>query len=162
MLTGHARTNHVCSCVSHKLVWDLQEPIRFVLSSTVELLFKSLGLNRLISFYNLCMNFLKCERFLCKTIFFYKKISVVFQKQTKSNGFGIAWGWVNDDSIFIFGWTIPLMQHFENSRARCSKTALHWLVCLFAENDCNTWIEKHNFSDSAIHSMLTVCELKIY
>ncbi len=29
-------------------------------------------------------------------------------EQTHSYRFGITWGWVNDDRIFIFGWTIPL------------------------------------------------------
>ncbi len=29
-------------------------------------------------------------------------------EQRHSYRFGITWGWVNDDRIFIFGWTIPL------------------------------------------------------
>ncbi len=29
-------------------------------------------------------------------------------EQTHSYRFGSTWGWVNDDRIFIFGWTIPL------------------------------------------------------
>ncbi len=29
-------------------------------------------------------------------------------EQRNSYRFGITWGWVNDDRIFIFGWTIPL------------------------------------------------------
>ncbi len=29
-------------------------------------------------------------------------------KQRHSYRFGTIWGWVNDDNIFIFGWTIPL------------------------------------------------------
>ncbi len=31
-------------------------------------------------------------------------------EQTHSYGFGTTWGWVNDDTIFIFGWTIPLSE----------------------------------------------------
>ncbi len=30
-------------------------------------------------------------------------------EQTHSYRFGTTWGWVYDDRIFIFGWTIPLM-----------------------------------------------------
>ncbi len=29
-------------------------------------------------------------------------------EQRNSYRFGTTWGWVNDDRIFIFGWTIPL------------------------------------------------------
>ncbi len=29
-------------------------------------------------------------------------------EQKKSDRFRTTWGWVNDDRIFIFGWTIPL------------------------------------------------------
>ncbi len=29
-------------------------------------------------------------------------------EQTHSYRFGTTWGWVNDDRIFIFGWTVPL------------------------------------------------------
>ncbi len=32
-------------------------------------------------------------------------------EQRNSYRFGTTWGWVNDDRIFIFGWTIPL-SHF--------------------------------------------------
>ncbi len=32
-------------------------------------------------------------------------------EQTHSYRFGSTWGWVNDDRIFIFGWTIPLTDH---------------------------------------------------
>ncbi len=31
-------------------------------------------------------------------------------EQTNSYRFGTTWGWVNDDTIFIFGWTIPLIR----------------------------------------------------
>ncbi len=30
-------------------------------------------------------------------------------EQRNSYSFGTTWGWVNDDRIFIFGWTIPLI-----------------------------------------------------
>ncbi len=33
-------------------------------------------------------------------------------EQRHSYRFGTTWGWVKDDSIFIFGWTIPLVNMF--------------------------------------------------
>ncbi len=30
-------------------------------------------------------------------------------EQTHSYRFGSTWGWINDDRIFIFGWTVPLI-----------------------------------------------------
>ncbi len=39
-----------------------------------------------------------------KTVETFFKIS----EKSKSYKFGSIWGWVNDDTIFIFGWTIPL------------------------------------------------------
>ncbi len=39
-----------------------------------------------------------------------------------SHRFGLTWGWVNDDRIFIFGWTIPLstvMSHVGFLKALC-------------------------------------------
>ncbi len=33
-------------------------------------------------------------------------------EQRHSYRFGTTWGWVNDDRIFIFGWTIPLSAGF--------------------------------------------------
>ncbi len=37
-------------------------------------------------------------------------------EQTHSYRFGNTWGWVNDDSIFIFEWTIPLSKIVELSK----------------------------------------------
>ncbi len=39
---------------------------------------------------------------------FFKISSFVFGRTRNSCRFGTTWGWVNDDSIFIFGWIIPL------------------------------------------------------
>ncbi len=48
-------------------------------------------------------------------------------EQRHSYRFGTTWGWVNDDRIFIFGWTIPLStQMYQNlvsmvaERAQCA------------------------------------------
>ncbi len=35
-------------------------------------------------------------------------LSLCSAEQRHSYRFGTTWGWVNDDRIFIFGWTIPL------------------------------------------------------
>ncbi len=37
-----------------------------------------------------------------------KYLPLCSAEQRHSYRFGTTWGWVNDDSIFIFGWTIPL------------------------------------------------------
>ncbi len=37
-----------------------------------------------------------------------KYLPLCSAEQRHSFRFGTTWGWVNDDSIFIFGWTIPL------------------------------------------------------
>ncbi len=37
-----------------------------------------------------------------------KYLPLCSAEQRKSYRFGTTWGWVNDDRIFIFGWTIPL------------------------------------------------------
>ncbi len=56
-------------------------------------------------------------------------------EQRHSYRFGITWGWVNDDRIFIFGWTIPLMPSlhcviFKVVGSHCFHTArLSWVAC---------------------------------
>ncbi len=37
-----------------------------------------------------------------------KYLPLCSTEQTHSNRIGTTWGWVNDDRIFIFGWTVPL------------------------------------------------------
>ncbi len=37
-----------------------------------------------------------------------KYLPLCLAEQRNSYRFGTTWGWVNDDRIFIFGWTIPL------------------------------------------------------
>ncbi len=37
-----------------------------------------------------------------------KYLPLCSAEQRHSYRFGTTWGWVNDDRIFIFGWTIPL------------------------------------------------------
>ncbi len=38
-----------------------------------------------------------------------KYLPLCLAEQRHSYRFGTTWGWVNDDRIVIFGWTIPLM-----------------------------------------------------
>ncbi len=38
-----------------------------------------------------------------------KYLNLCSKDKQKSYGFGTRWGWVINDRIFIFGWTIPLM-----------------------------------------------------
>ncbi len=40
-----------------------------------------------------------------------KYLPLCSAEQRHSCRFGTTWGWVNDDRIFIFGWTIPLITH---------------------------------------------------
>ncbi len=37
-----------------------------------------------------------------------KYLPLCSTEQRNSHRFGTSWGWVNDDRMFIFGWTIPL------------------------------------------------------
>ncbi len=42
-----------------------------------------------------------------------KYLPLCSAEQRHSYRFGTTWGWVNDDRIFIFGWTIPLRASFD-------------------------------------------------
>ncbi len=44
-----------------------------------------------------------------------KYLPLCSAEQRNSYRFGTTWGWVNDDRIFIFGWTIPLRSSFFSS-----------------------------------------------
>ncbi len=53
-------------------------------------------------------------------------------EQTHSYRFGTTWGWVNDDRIIIFGWTVPLRLIL------CSRVT--YLKCFWeSELYCKTW-----------------------
>ncbi len=49
-------------------------------------------------------------------------------EQRHSYRFGTTWGWVNDDRIFIFGWTIPLKLLWQ-IYAPPSGTKRNWKNC---------------------------------
>ncbi len=40
--------------------------------------------------------------------FHQKYLNLCYEDERRSYGFGMTWGWVINDRIFIFGWTIPL------------------------------------------------------
>ncbi len=40
-----------------------------------------------------------------------KYLNLCSEDERRSYGFGTTWGWVINERIFIFGWTIPLTQH---------------------------------------------------
>ncbi len=47
-------------------------------------------------------------------------------EQRHSYRFGTTWGWVNDDRIFIFGWTIPLTTMYLHQ-----KISTMYLLCSY-------------------------------
>ncbi len=44
-----------------------------------------------------------------KTLRYFSKYLLCCKKEGKTYRFGMIWGWVNDDSIFSFGWAIVRM-----------------------------------------------------
>ncbi len=54
-------------------------------------------------------------------------------EQRHSYRFGTTWGWVNDDRIFIFGWTIPL-------RLKVYRT--YWQIVQQTEWQIEWWIDR--------------------
>ncbi len=53
-----------------------------------------------------------------------KYLPLCSAEQRNSYRFGTTWGWVNDDRIYIFGWTIPLTAVAEASWLMLSSTLL--------------------------------------
>ncbi len=81
-------------------------------------------------------------------IFFY--ISFLCSTEERNScRFGTTWGWVNDDRIFIFGWTVPLKPlvyvfktnkqiHLLKSLMQKMKAVnLSFLITKSDQNDCN-------------------------
>ncbi len=44
--------------------------------------------------------------------FHQKYLNLCSEDEQRSYGFGMTWGWVINDRIFIFGWTIPVSHLF--------------------------------------------------
>ncbi len=62
-------------------------------------------------------------------------------EQRNSYRFRTTWGWVNDDRIVIFGWTIPLRKCCKRIRAFCSRNEpvvgsvfTHFILCIFLKS----------------------------
>ncbi len=72
---------------------------------------------------------LTCQLCCClfrkrKHLDFIKNILICVLKMNEGlYGFGTRWRWVINDRVFIFGWTIPLMDLFS---CAFSEWALHW------------------------------------
>jgi len=59
-----------------------------------------------------------------------KYLPLCSAEERKSYRFATAWGWVNDDSIFIFGWSIALSKKkcfciFETNLIICHTAQMH-------------------------------------
>ncbi len=51
---------------------------------------------------------LECGSCVAVYEFHQKYLNLCSEDEWRSYGFGTTWGWVINDRIFIFGWTIPL------------------------------------------------------
>ncbi len=49
-----------------------------------------------------------------------KYLPLCLAEHINSYRFGTTWGWVNDDRIFIFGWTIPLSGQWKHNLQKSS------------------------------------------
>ncbi len=62
-----------------------------------------------------------------------KYLDLCFEDERKSYGFGMTWGWVIHDRIFIFGWTIPLNEYLtaeKNRQINTTKTTYENMIHL--------------------------------
>ncbi len=66
-----------------------------------------------------------------------KYLPLCSAEQRNSNRFGTTWGWVNDDRIFIFGWTIPLSIFIA-----IAKNTFFFYACNEGIKDIQTFIQR--------------------
>ncbi len=87
----------------------------------------------LLSELNNVSTYIRC--ICCLRIYFYYVCNLCSEDERRSYGFGKTWGWVINDRIFIFGWTIPLT----------ADTWLRWMhfyiwllndMCMYLSDDC--------------------------
>ncbi len=86
--------------------------------------------------------------------FHQKYLNLCSEDECRSYGYGTTWGWVINDSIFIFGWTIPLIFLLKNcnkmarydisfchhySRSCCPKTAEKQTKIFWEMNESQTF-----------------------
>ncbi len=62
--------------------------------------------------------------------FHQKYLNLCSEDERRSYGFGMTWGWVINDRIFIFGWTIYLKSQVANGLHICPKCLGFVLVFL--------------------------------
>ncbi len=55
-----------------------------------------------------------CPKTAWLQTFFKISLCLAEQRNSYFHRFGTTWGWVNDDRIFIFGWTILLSNTFKS------------------------------------------------
>ncbi len=56
------------------------------------------------------------------------KISLFCVHQKKDERFGITWGWVNDDKLFILSWTFLLTAWIHMVMVMCSTRKTEWRI----------------------------------
>ncbi len=114
------------------------------------------NITRLVACYYLVLCFMLSMTFPILWNFSYQYSSIyLFCVQQKKEThwlmrrFGTTWGWVNDDRIFIFGWTVPLKPlvyvfktnkqiHLLKSLMQKMKAVnLSFLITKSDQNDCN-------------------------
>jgi len=93
-----------------------------------------------------------------------KYLHLCSEDKQRSYGIGTAWGWVINDLIFIFGWTIPL----NSNNIKLLSTAL--LKAFYPDNteshlgnhfDCHSETNTYTVSLSSLVSHWTHLKLKI-
>ncbi len=59
--------------------------------------------------------------------FHQKYLNLCFEHEQRSYGFGTTWGWVLNERIFIFGWTIYLNSRY-NQCLHCEITVISYFI----------------------------------
>ncbi len=93
-----------------------------------------------------------------------KYLPLCSAEQRNSYRFGTTWGGVNDDRIFIFGWTIPLILCVVTWMIYCFLfcDGCSWVPCLFWTVKLNTVLQKNPScpaESSVFHHLLHIWTL---
>ncbi len=70
--------------------------------------------------------------------FHQKYLNLCCEDEQMSYGFGTTWGWVINDRIFIFGWTIPLLGLARWCRSASQRTDF-WSPRTFIPSKLSLW-----------------------
>ncbi len=81
-----------------------------------------------------------------KALGFHKKyLNLCSVDEQRSYGFGMTWGWVINDRIFIFGWTIPLRLEYAKFSIWTKTQGIIWWHCKWLQrkmhHGLNDWGE---------------------